>query len=221
MDDRKLTQLNFQAKMQDKHFGKFLYSVLFIVGSVIGVIYEDILQVIRTGIFKTHRGVIYGPFNPLYGVGVVLLVWFLRKFPKWWQQLIYGGVAMSSLEYLASWLCETFTGQKCWDYSHQFLNINGRTTVPFILGWGLLGAAFMQFIWPYLLKFCLTIYTKPYKIFVAILMSVLIVDMLISYTAVVLCFLRESGYTSKTFIGRFFEKHYPASYLKNFFTYMK
>lgn len=221
MEKTKVMQLNIAAKTQDAGFSKFLYSIIFIFGSFLGVVYEDILQIIRTGFFKTHRGVIYGPFNPLYGFGIVLLVLFLSRFQKWWQQLIYGGFAMCTFEYLTSWLCETFTGQKPWDYTHQFLNINGRTTVTFLIGWGLLGLCFMQLIYPYLIRISLKTYTKPFKIIVKVMMILLVIDMVISYSAIILCFIRESGIAPKTFIGRFFEKCYPASYLKKFFTYMK
>lgn len=55
---------------------------IFLIGSVIGTVYEDVLIFVRTwmetgtGVWMLHRGVIYGPFNVIYGFGAVVMCWF-------------------------------------------------------------------------------------------------------------------------------------------------
>ena len=64
--------------------GKKLF-LIFVIGSVIGVLYEEILNLVKiyfaTGdiVWELRRGVLYGPFNPLYGLGAVLVVYLLAK----------------------------------------------------------------------------------------------------------------------------------------------
>ena len=62
--------------------GKKIF-LIFVIGSIFGALYEQILNLVkiylRTGdvVWELRRGVIYGPFNPLYGLGTVLLVYLL------------------------------------------------------------------------------------------------------------------------------------------------
>ena len=41
---------------------------LFIIGCVIGTYYEQILTLVRLNSWESRQGVIYGPFNPVYGI---------------------------------------------------------------------------------------------------------------------------------------------------------
>ena len=69
---------------------------IFLIASVIGTIYEDLLIFVRTfletgvGVWMMHRGVIYGPFNVIYGFGAALMCWLLLRKPyKNWQIFLY------------------------------------------------------------------------------------------------------------------------------------
>ncbi len=84
---------------------------VFLVGSVIGTIYEEILFMVQhymdTGQLEhaLRRGVIYGPFNVIYGFGAVVLVYLLLRKPlKAWQIFIYAAVLGGFVEYIVSWL---------------------------------------------------------------------------------------------------------------------
>lgn len=52
---------------------------IFIVGSIIGTFYEEILNFIRSGNFESRASVIYGPFNIEYGAGLSLFAIILGK----------------------------------------------------------------------------------------------------------------------------------------------
>ena len=124
---------------------------VFIIGSVIGSLYEEILNFLlvysRTGqfVWEYRRGVIYGPFNIIYGIGAVIIVSLLadRKH-KWYETILYGSLLGGGIEYLISFLQETFTRTTSWDYSNKFLDINGRTTLPFMLIWGIFSFLFRK-----------------------------------------------------------------------------
>ena len=58
---------------------------IFLIASVFGVYYEQILNFVthylRDGsiYWQVRRGVIYGPLSPIYGIGAVLMVYFLLR----------------------------------------------------------------------------------------------------------------------------------------------
>lgn len=87
--------------------------LIFVLGSFFGTIYEDILSFSKHLFIKneiylaTHRGVIYGPFNPLYGVGIVLVIYLLgRKKRSAAKTFIYGALLGGTIEYIVSFLMD-------------------------------------------------------------------------------------------------------------------
>ena len=67
-------------------------------------------------------------------------------------------------EYFASIIEEYIFRISSWDYSHLFMNINGRTTIPISLLWGLMGTICVILL-PFFLKL---IHKLPYKIYLII-----------------------------------------------------
>ena len=51
---------------------------LFLVGSLIGWLYEVGLHLVKDGVF-VNRGMLHGPWVPIYGLGCVMMV-LLKKF---------------------------------------------------------------------------------------------------------------------------------------------
>lgn len=202
--------------------------LVFVIGSIFGAYYEQILNLIkvffRKGIivWELRRGVIYGPFSPIYGVGAVLIVWLLaRKKRSPLHTILYGAMVGGIFEYLISFLQETFVGTVSWDYSQQFLNINGRTTIPFMLVWGLFAFVFIQYIYP---KISDMIESIPYrfgKIMVSVLAVFLVFDMLISWTALFRQTQRRNNIEPVTRVGEFYDKVYTDERLKKCFPNMK
>ena len=82
---------------------------------------------------------IYGPISPVYGAGAVLFTVLLLSKPKSnFKTFLEGALIGGIFEYGISFLQETFLHTISWDYSDAFLNINGRTTIPYMIVWGLL-----------------------------------------------------------------------------------
>ena len=52
---------------------------LFILGSVIGHIFEMIVVLFQKGYFETRQGLLYGPFIPVYGAGIVIYYLILKN----------------------------------------------------------------------------------------------------------------------------------------------
>ena len=122
---------------------------IFVFGCIMGYVMEVIFNFVRTGEFETRQGLIYGPFAPVYGIGTLAFYLILPKFKKMWQVFLVSGVLGGVTEYLCSYFQEKLFGTISWDYSNQFFNFNGRTSILYCLVWGALGVAFIKFVYPY------------------------------------------------------------------------
>lgn len=194
--------------------------LIFTIGCVFGTYYEELLHIvlslIKTGTFSwaSRRGLIYGPFCPVYGIGAVLVyLCFGFKERKWYKNFIYGALLGGAVEYFLSYFQELFFGTISWDYSKYFLNINGRTTIPFMVFWGLLVLGFIYGICPLINKWYAKMSHKVANRIALFLFVFLSFDISISVIAVNRQELRDNGVPPKTFVGRFCDKHYDDEYL--------
>lgn len=55
---------------------KYLF---FVIGCIIGTYYEKILNFVKYGTYTDRQGLLYGPFSPIYGVGIAIFILFLGK----------------------------------------------------------------------------------------------------------------------------------------------
>ncbi len=51
----------------------------FVIGCVVGTYYEEALWFIRFGERVSRKGVFYGPFSPIYGLGFAIFIIFLGR----------------------------------------------------------------------------------------------------------------------------------------------
>lgn len=202
--------------------------IIFIIGCLFGNYYEMIMNLIkhylkdRAIFWEVRRGVIYGPFSPIYGAGAVVMTYFLAdKNHKWYQTFLYGAILGGFAEYIIGFLQETFIGTISWDYSGYFLNINGRTTIPIMLIWGFICLIFVKFIYPTLSKLIEKIPVKPGKIIFNICVVLLTIDMAVSWTALIRQALRRNDIPPFTIVGEFYDKVYTDERLKKAFPNME
>ena len=130
---------------------------------------------------------------------------------------IFGGI----FEYSINFLQETFTHTTSWNYSNHLLNINGRTTIPFMVFWGLLGLLFTTKVYP---KLSFWIEEIPYRLgkFVEMILLIIVsLDMFVSFVAIFRQGLRGEGKGPYTFIGTFCDKYYTDEFLKKHYPNMK
>ena len=112
----------------------------FIIYSLAGYIIETLYGIITKGVWESRQSFLYGPFCGIYGLGAVVMIVCLHKFPKKFNALFIGGFIVGSVvEYVVSLVGELLLGVKWWDYSGMPLNINGRICVYFSVFWGFLG----------------------------------------------------------------------------------
>lgn len=128
--------------------------VYFIVFCIFGFLLETVYAFVTKGVVESRKGFMYGPFCPIYGLGGVVLVIFLRYFQKNNFTLFFGGMLIGSIvEYLISYIGEVFFNVKWWDYSYMTFNINGRICLIYSVFWGLLAIPFMKIVYVYMQNF--------------------------------------------------------------------
>lgn len=194
---------------------------IFLIGSVLGTIYEDVLIYLQSGEWMLHRGVIYGPFNVIYGFGAAVMCWVLlsRKYSNleiFGISAVLGGV----VEYALSYLQEMFTGTTSWDYSYQFWNINGRTTIPIMLVWGFLGLILVKVVYPFCSKMIESIPARIGNPLFWVLLTFMIFNCLVSWSAIIRQNLRQNNIPPLTPVGEFYDRYYTDEYLHHYFPNM-
>lgn len=201
---------------------------IFLIGSVIGTIYEDLLIFVRTfletgvGVWMMHRGVIYGPFNVIYGFGAALMCWLLLRKPyKNWQIFLYSALMGGAVEYLLSLGQELVIGTRSWDYSNQILDINGRTTLPIMLIWGAMGLVFIKVVYPWVSSLIEKIPPAVGENLFIVLLIFMIFNMVVSWSALIRQNLRHHEIRPLTPIGEFYDHYYPDEVLRRYYTNME
>ena len=144
-----------------------------------------------------------------------------RKKRPDWQTILYGALIGGGFEYLVSFLQEMFLGTVSWDYTNEFLNINGRTTIPFAIVWGLLALVLVKLFYPTISNIVEALPKKFGTWLTRILILLLALDFAISWGALIRQIFRHNGYPAITFVGEFFDEYYPDEVLKESYTNMK
>lgn len=148
---------------ESRHFAKgiSIYKLLLVcfIGSFAGVVIELLWCLLRNGYLESRSGLVYGPFNLLYGAGAVALTGCLYKFRNKgaWISFLGGMLVGSVVEYACSFGQELLFGSRSWDYSNVPFNVNGRICLLYSIFWGFLGVWWIKDMYPRMAKWILKI----------------------------------------------------------------
>lgn len=143
----------------------YLYVLYFLIFSVIGWLIETCFSFYSLGHF-TKRGFLFGPLCPIYGWGAIILIMFFRTYKKYNLKLfIYSALIFTIFEYLVSYGMEALFSLKWWDYTDEFMNLNGRVSIFYTFAWGIIAILVINFIYPFFKKKINILLSKiPYKV---------------------------------------------------------
>ncbi len=97
---------------------------------------EVVFAALKNGRF-VNRGFLNGPVCPIYGFGLVAVLWCLEPIRDNLLLLYLGSVVLTTvLELATGYLMEKLFHQRWWDYSKMPLNIGGYVCLLFSLVWG-------------------------------------------------------------------------------------
>lgn len=113
-----------------------LYIWYFFAYAFLGWCAEVVFAALKSGRF-VNRGFLNGPICPIYGFGIVAVLFCLRPIQGNLLALYAGSVVLTTvLEWATGFLMEKLFHQRWWDYSNMPLNIGGYVCLPFSLVWG-------------------------------------------------------------------------------------
>ena len=156
---------------------------IFVIGSVFGFFAEMLYALVYTRTLEIRQGLIYGPFIQIYGMGAVAYYILISQIQDPKKAFFSGMIIGGALEYLCSFFQEIFFGTISWDYSHMFMNLNGRTSLLYCVYWGIIAIAYLKVIYPAFQKMEILLDKTSVRIVTVILMIFMTFDIVISCMA--------------------------------------
>lgn len=149
---------------------------LFLIYAFLGWCMEVAYAAVNRGVF-VNRGFLNGPYCPIYGCGMVIVVQLLFPLRDNFFILFIGSFLLTSiLEYFTGFFLEKIFHNKWWDYSNIPFNINGYVCLKFSIYWGLAGMFVIDMVHPIVYGFVKHTPRFIGIIFLSIIMLAFVVD---------------------------------------------
>ncbi len=237
------SSINVIEKQEDKRKKEAYFPKLvaaFTVGSFLGWLWETILSYFQFGTFYSRVGVLYGPLNPIYGFGLILMILVLKPMKRWYAQLLVGSIVGGSFEYTAWALSRLFLHSTTWNYVSPFVITIGETEYTLFkwaywggtslfhsFFWGLVGLVSIKFIYPFISK---SVDSMPIDLrnYINTIVTILLsIDIFLTCIALLRQMSRNTCSDSgqycleSNYITNWLDLHYPDSRLKEIFQNLK
>ncbi len=135
------------------------YYLYFMMYAVFGWLYEVFLEVVVYKWGFTNRGILFGPYCPVYGVGALAFIFTIGKLLKnkdlkkkilLLPVVFLGCMAIATIiELIASYLCEWILGSWPWQtYADYKYNFQARIALSPSIRFGLGGILFLYILQP-------------------------------------------------------------------------
>lgn len=135
------------------------YFLYFLMYAIFGWLYEVFLEVVIYRWGYSDRGVLTGPYCPVYGVGALLFIFLIyhlikekplkRKLIMIPAVFILCALSATLLELITSYICEFLMGSWPWQtYVDYKYNFQGRIALSPSLRFGLGGLLFLYILQP-------------------------------------------------------------------------
>ena len=169
-----------------KHF------IYFMLYAILGWIYEVFLEVVVYRWGFSNRGVLFGPYCPVYGFGALAFIFTVYPFIKKKNIkkklflipivfLLCMGIA-TLIELITSYLCEFFLGSWPWQtYANYKYNFQARIALSPSIRFGIGGVVFLYLIQPLYEKLLEKLGSKKVNIIFIILLLILAIDMIYTF----------------------------------------
>lgn len=196
MDNNKINNINKHGSVIFSKFSAIeSYFLYFMLYSFTGWLYEVFLEVVVYRWGYSDRGVLVGPYCPVYGTGALLFIFLFYKFIKNKNKsqslfyrflkmlLIFTGCMISAtiVEYAASYICELLTGSWPWQtYFNYKWNFQGRIALSPSIRFGLGGLIFLYIFQPFFERANQRISNKARHIIFILTASVVAADLIYS-----------------------------------------
>lgn len=157
----------------------------FIIYSFFGWSLEVVYQAVEQGKF-INRGFLNGPYCPIYGFGVIIVVGMLEPIKNNLIILYLGSVILTSLlELFTGFILEKIFNMKWWNYSQDKFNLHGYICLKFSLLWGVACLIVVRLIHPLISVFVSKIPHTLGIIVISVIMLCFVSDMIFTILAII------------------------------------
>ncbi|MBC8547402.1 putative ABC transporter permease [Clostridiaceae bacterium NSJ-31] len=183
---------------------------IFFYGCFLGVVVETLWCLITRGHYESRVGLVYGPFNLVYGFGALVMTlglhWAEKKRDGW---IFFGGMLLgSAFEYACSWFQEAVFGTVSWQYDQLPLNLNGRINLLYSVFWGVLAVVWVKDLYPRMCRWMKRIPNRVAKPLTWVLLVFMIVNTLVSGAAAARMSARYRNIPAQNAVEEYFDRHY-------------
>lgn len=196
---------------------------LFVLGSVIGFLFEGIWCILRVGHWESHSSTIWGPFCIVYGLGAVamhcLSVWMQEK-PQPIRFCTFA-LAGAAVEFVSGAFQEICFGTYSWDYSHMRFSLGGKVSLGMTLLWGFLGMVFMKWLFPPLTKLLSAATGKGWQIACKLCTVLMCINLLVTGTALARWESRNQGTDPRNSVEQAIDRCWDDSWMQKRYPNMK
>ena len=132
-----------------------LWTLFFVMG-VLGWVYETVLEVFVYQWGFSNRGILFGPWLPIYGIGGLLFVGGcytvvksdLPLAVKLLMVFVITALIATAVELGATYILEAVNGEWPWDYTKYDIQFQGRIALSTSIRFGLCGLLGMFVVYP-------------------------------------------------------------------------
>lgn len=126
----------------------------FLLFSIIGHLLESSIYLILNN--SGYSGIMYGPWTPVYGFGIILIIIiysFIKKtnlsgIKKIISIFIISMILLTVIEYIGGNLIEYFFHKKFWSYENLKFNIGPYIAIEIAFIWGICSLIYLYLIKP-------------------------------------------------------------------------
>lgn len=211
------TKAKRESYLDAMHMGWYQVVILFVVGSMAGLLLEEIWMLITAGLTESRVGLVWGPFSPLYGAGAVLLTLISYQLRRrhapnvvvFCISAVVGGL----LEEITGWGMLTFFHMQSWTYAFLPDHITEFVAWRFLFFWGLLGLIWCRFVMPRALYHIGEPTSKRQAIFITLISLYLVADIGMTVACFMRATARDVGIPPQNAFEQWVDMHYSNEFI--------
>lgn len=160
------------------------YLCYFLIYSFLGWCVEVCYAALNTKKF-INRGFLNGTYCPIYGAGVITIMYFVYPFKNSLVVLFIFSVILTSLiELLTGFVLEKVFHYRWWDYSKENFNLGGYICLKFSIIWGLACVFVTEIVHPAVRDIILWIPASFGEIIIGVLYLLMGIDFIVTVKTV-------------------------------------
>ena len=211
------TKAKRESYLDAMHMGWYQVVILFVVGSMAGLLLEEIWMLITAGLTESRVGLVWGPFSPLYGAGTVLLTLISYQLRRrhapnvvvFCISAVVGGL----LEEITGWGMLTFFHMQSWTYAFLPDHITEFVAWRFLFFWGLLGLIWCRFVMPRALYHIGEPTSNRQAIFITLISLYLVADIGMTVACFMRATARDVGIPPQNAFEQWVDMHYSNEFI--------